>query len=315
MALHWSLRQAGKLIGKNKLSILIYHQVLEEKDPMRPSEPDIETFRWHMQLLRDYFNPMQLREAVKHLQRGDLPANTVCVTFDDGYLNNLKIAQPILQNYGIPATVYVATAFSNGSNMWNDRVVDLIGDRSRSNFSLKAVDMGHAGVSDWESRRSLAGSLLATLKYQDFRDRSQLVDALYRENKASEAPRKMMTLDEIAALAKKGVDIGAHTVDHPILTSLEVHEQRQQILDSKKQLEQLLKQSLSGFAYPNGLPDRDYDSSTIEIVKAAGFEYAVSTNWGISTKSTGTYDLNRFTPWDTQPGRFHLRLIRQMLRS
>ena len=96
MLVHSLLQQAGKLVGKNKLTILIYHQVLENPDPMRPSEPDAEKFRWHMKLIRDYFNPLPLDVAVKQLLRGDLPANTVCVTFDDGYLNNLEVAQPIL---------------------------------------------------------------------------------------------------------------------------------------------------------------------------------------------------------------------------
>ena len=258
---------------------------------------------------------MPLDVAVKHLQRGDLPANTVCVTFDDGYLNNLEIAQPILQEFHIPATVYIATAFSNCNNMWNDRIIDLIGDRTRTSLSLNAIGMSCVEVSDWESRRSLASRLLATLKYQDFRARSQLVDALYRENGSAESPKKMMTCDEIVELAHRGVDIGAHTVDHPILKSLEIEEQRQQIFDSKLGLEQLINKPVTGFAYPNGLPGTDYDSSAVELVKAAGFEYAVSTTWGISTKSTSTYELNRSTPWDTQPGRFHLRLIRQMLRS
>jgi peptidoglycan/xylan/chitin deacetylase (PgdA/CDA1 family) len=315
MPLNWSLRQVGKLVGKNKLSILLYHQVLEKTDPMRPSEPDAEKFRWHMKLIRDYFNPLPLDVAVELLQQGDLPANSICVTFDDGYLNNLEIAQPILQNFSIPATVYIATAFSSGGNMWNDRIIDLIGDRARTSFSLKAINMGGVEVSDWESRRSLASSLLATLKYQDFRTRNQLIDELYLENKAPEAPRKMMSFDEIVELANRGVDIGAHTVDHPILKSLEIDEQRQQILDSKAQLEQLIKKPVTGFAYPNGLPAKDYDSSGLELVKAAGFEYAVSTTWGVSTVSTSRYELNRSTPWDKHPARFHLRLIRQMLTS
>jgi peptidoglycan/xylan/chitin deacetylase (PgdA/CDA1 family) len=175
--------------------------------------------------------------------------------------------------------------------------------------------MGCVEVSDWESRRSLAASLISAIKYQDFRARCQIVDALYKENNAAEAPRKMMLLDEIVTLKNMGVDIGAHTVDHPILKSLEIDEQRQQILESKKQLEQLIEKPITGFAYPNGLPDRDYDSSAADIVKDAGFEYAVSTTWGISKKSTSRYELNRFTPWDNHPARFHLRLIKQMLRS
>ena len=124
-----------------------------------------------------------------------------------------------------------------------------------------------------------------------------------------------MTCDEIVELADKGVDIGAHTVDHPILKSLEVEEQEQQICNSKIALERLLNKPVTGFAYPNGLPGTDYDSSGVDLVKAAGFEYAVSTTWGISTRSTSPYELHRSTPWDNKPGKFHARLIRHMLRN
>ena len=95
-----------------------------------------------------------------------------------------------------------------------------------------------------------------------------------------------MSQDEIALLAQKGVEIGAHTVDHPILKSLPAEEQRNQIAKSKIFLEKLTGFPATGFAYPNGKPDSDYDAITMQIVREAGFEYAVSTTQGISTPNT-----------------------------
>ena len=311
--LHWLLKRAGEVVGGNKLSILIYHQVIEGSDPMRPDNPAAAEFRWNMKLLRDYFKPISLAKAAQHLRNHDLPANSVCVTFDDGYLNNLEVAQPILETFSIPATVFVATGFCNGSNMWNDRLIDLIGNPQMTSLNLDALDMGSVIVSSWESRRKLVDKILPGLKYQEYCQREKIIDALYLENGAKEAFRKMMSQDEIAQLAQKGVDIGAHTVDHPILKSLHADKQRHQIEASKALLEKMTGFPVTGFAYPNGKPGSDYDATTVQIVKEAGFEYAVSTTLGISTPDTNRYELNRFTPWDKSPEKFHLRMLRDTM--
>jgi peptidoglycan/xylan/chitin deacetylase (PgdA/CDA1 family) len=309
-SLHWLLKRTGQIVGRNKLSILIYHQVVKDTDPMRPDNTPADEFRWHMKLLRDYFNPISLAKAAQHLRNRDLPANSVCVTFDDGYLNNLEVAQPILEAFSIPATVFVATGFCNGTNMWNDRLIDLIGDPQMTTVHLNALGMGSVKLSSWESRGKLVDTIIPGLKYQEYCKREKIIDALYLENSAREAARKMMSQDEIALLAQKGVDIGAHTVDHPILKSLAAEEQRRQIAESKQLLEKLTGFPVTGFAYPNGKPGSDYDATTIQLVKETGFEYAVSTTWGISTPNTNRYELNRFTPWDKNPGKFHLRMLR-----
>ncbi|GAC18555.1 polysaccharide deacetylase family protein [Paraglaciecola arctica] len=311
--LHWMLKQLGLITSKNKLSILIYHQVFSQKDPMRPSEPDTAEFAWQMALLGRYFNPVALPQAIELLKVGKLPANSVCVTFDDGYLNNLTVAQPVLQQYSIPATVYIATGFSSGGNMWNDRLIDLIGNPSISEFNLSALQLATEQVSDISSRRQLAYKLIPLIKYQDYQQRINIIDQLYTDNQANEVANKMMTPDEINQLAKLGVDIGAHTVDHPILASQNEGQQKHQIEQSKQQLEQWLNKGVNGFAYPNGKPVEDYPLSAVDLVKQSGFEYAVSTTSGLSTPVSDFYQLNRFTPWDKTPLKFHLRMIRNML--
>ena len=311
--LHWLLKQFGQLTSKNKLSILIYHQVVAKRDPMRPSEPDAAEFQWQMELIRDYFSPLPLTEAISLLKQGCLPANAVCITFDDGYLNNLTVAQPILQELGIPATVYVATGFSHGDNMWNDRLIDLIGNLDINEFNLTALELGSCELSDSASRRELAYSLIPKIKYLDYQQRIKIIDQLYADNQAEESAAKMMTPEQIRLLASKGIEIGAHTVDHPILMSQDIDEQTRQISQSKQTLEQWLNKPITGFAYPNGKPQQDYASEAVEAVSQADFDYAVSTQWGISTPQADWHQLNRFTPWDKNPKKFHLRLMKNLL--
>lgn len=310
--MHSLLQMAGKMLGRNKLSILIYHQVLAEHDPMRPSEPTAEVFDWQMRLLRDYFTPLSLDEALQRLQNDSLPSNAVCVTFDDGYLNNLTVAQPILAKYDIPATVYVATGFSGGSNMWNDRVIYLFADKNRQQLQLqgKKVELG-----DWRQRRQLAQQWLMKLKYLPVAARLVEVDNLYLENEAAEQAALMMGPKEIKQLARTGVSVGAHTINHPILKVLPEAEQQTEILQSKLKLEQWTEQAVNHFAYPNGVFGRDFDDAAVKIVQQAGFSTAVATDWGVSTGHNSPFKLRRFTPWDATALKFHARLINNMRQS
>lgn len=308
--LHSLLKMAGSVLGRGKLSILIYHQVVAEFDPMRPNEPTAEVFDWQMALLARYFTPLSLTEAVQRLAAGTLPANAVCVTFDDGYLNNLSVAQPILARYNIPATVYVATAFRSGDNMWNDRIQDLCADPSR--FALKTSE-AEIPLSDWQSRIAAAQQLLKKLKYLPVAERLQAVDELYQLNLATEYPARMMNDSQLQQLAALGVTIGAHTHNHPILKSLDAKAQQAEIEQSKTLLEQILQQPVAHFAYPNGVEGRDFDEVAVQWVAAAGFTSAVMTNWGYSTAATSPLRLKRFTPWDTTALRFHLRMLKNLI--
>jgi peptidoglycan/xylan/chitin deacetylase (PgdA/CDA1 family) len=308
--LHRLIRLTGSLLSKNKLSILIYHQVLAQPDPMRPGEPTAAVFDWQMHLLNRYFTPLSLNDALHHLKHNTLPANAVCVTFDDGYLNNLTVAQPILAKYGIPATVYVATAFTQGINMWNDRLIHLFANPKTQQLQLDAdvVPLGN-----WPDRRSKAAYWLKKLKYLPISQRLEKIAQFYLQNNAVEQAPLMMTAAQIKQLSDCGITIGAHTVNHPILKVMSEAEQREEITQSKQQLESWLAQPVQHFAYPNGAEGIDFDDTAVDIVQQSGFASAVVTNWGVSTAATSPLKLKRFTPWDKTALRFHLRLVKAYL--
>ena len=76
-----------------------------------------------MQYLHGHYECLPLDEALSRLRQGQLSRPTACVTFDDGYLSNRTIGQPILERFGIPATVYVATSFiGTGATLWTTRL-------------------------------------------------------------------------------------------------------------------------------------------------------------------------------------------------
>jgi peptidoglycan/xylan/chitin deacetylase (PgdA/CDA1 family) len=311
--IHSLLSLVNKYLSKGKLHIFMYHQILSKFDPMRPNEPTTEQFEWQMALVKKYFTPLTLTDAVERLNSNSLPANAICITFDDGYLNNLTVAQPILAKYQIPATVYIATAFSEGENMWNDRILHLFSQYTCDEITLSA-DSKPSKLTDWDSRRNAAYDLLTQLKYLEPTARLKRVDEIYALNpKIKEQEKLMMTPRQLKQIDKAGFDIGAHTHSHPILSVLEVEEQRREILLSKQLLEQWLGKEVINFAYPNGIWQKDLDQQTVDVVEELGFKSAVITNWGLSSADTSRYLLPRFTPWDKTPFAFHTRLVRNSL--
>lgn len=311
--IHSVISGLGQIFAKGKLSILIYHQVFQESDPMRASEPNVDTFRWQMELVKRCFTPISISSALSHIQNNTLPKNAICVTFDDGYLNNLTVAAPILNKLKIPATVFVATGFTSGENMWNDRLIDLISFVD-AEINLSALELKPVKLLDINHRVSLAHQLIENIKYFPYEKRKLLIDQLYQDNQITEKGSKMMTPKQIIELARLGIEIGAHTVDHPILKVLNNEEQKKQIQQSKLTLEQWLGHEVKGFAYPNGKNEKDYDIATRNIVAKCGFDYAVSTNWGFSDVKTDLFQLFRFTPWDDNPKKFHFRLLMNLLK-
>jgi hypothetical protein len=109
---------ADRLVWKvdgARLRILCYHGVCEDRLASAPWLPSffVTRSRFEMQLryLRDHMNVLPLHEAVQRLQKGDLPPRPVSITFDDGYANNLEVAVPLLRKYGMPATIFLSTAY------------------------------------------------------------------------------------------------------------------------------------------------------------------------------------------------------------
>ena len=123
----------------------------------------------------------------------------------------------------------------------------------------------------------------------------------------------MMTADDVGRLHAQGMTIGAHTVNHPILTRISDAEARTEIELSRRHLEEITGASVRLFAYPNGKPTDDYGLRHVEMVRELGFDGAVSTAWGAARRGSDPFQLPRFTPWDRQRWRYGLRLLRNFV--
>jgi len=119
----------------------------------------------------------------------------------------------------------------------------------------------------------------------------------------------------VLRLHASDMEIGAHTVTHPILARLDPERAASEIGDSKRRLEAITGSPVSLFAYPNGKPGRDYRREHVGMVKQLGFEAAVSAAQGVAHAASDSFQLPRFTPWDRTPGKFVLRLFHNTFRT
>lgn len=297
---------AGSRAG---LLTLIFHRVLAGQDPMNADEPDAAGFAARIDLLRELFHVMTLREASDRMASGSLPARAACITFDDGYENNHSLAAQILAARGMTATFFVATGFLGTGCMWNDVVIEAI-RRCDAPLDLTFTGFGRHELPDDSTRARLAGDLLAKLKYLPHVDRQRLADAI-ADAAGGVTPRNLMMSEaQVRQLADLGMEVGAHTVSHPILAGLDDAAARFEIRESRGRLEAITGSRVSSFAYPNGRPGRDYRSVHVSMVREAGFTAAVSTAWGCARVGADRYQLPRVSPWDRTATRYGLRLLR-----
>jgi len=298
---------------KARLSILIFHRVLPEADPLFPSEATVETFDAQMRLLKSVFNVLPLHEAVARLKAGTLPARPACITFDDGYADNLTHALPILQKHGLHATFFIATSYLNGGRMFNDTVIESIRRSPHTQLDLSDLGLGMHDLGSNAAKAEAIGKILPQVKYLPLDARETTVAELTARAGVDRLPDDlMMTTAQLKQLHAAGMEIGGHTHRHPILARLDHAEAQAEIAAGKAWLEETLGNRVRLFAYPNGKPGADYLPEQADIVRELGFDAGVSTQRGVSTARSDVYQLRRFTPWDTKPTAYALRLVQNL---
>ncbi|MFH1659355.1 MAG: polysaccharide deacetylase family protein [Pseudomonadota bacterium] len=298
-----------------KLSIFIFHRVLAKADPLLPSEPSAETFDWMVRFISRAFTVLPLSEAASRLRAGTLPPAAAAITFDDGYADNLLVAWPILKRYGIPGTFFIATSFLEGGRMWNDDVIEAFRCSQSHELDLSDLNLGFHRISDNSSRVKCYETVLDKLKYFEHQLRTETAREIARRSAVPDTSDLMMTRSQLCFLHESGAEIGGHTSTHPILQRLDDATALKEIESGKHELEALLKVPLRVFAYPNGVPGRDFSEKHANMACQVGFEAAVSTLQSCATSSSDLFQLPRFTPWDRTPLRFAIRSMLNLRRK
>lgn len=298
-----------------RLPIFCYHQVLEQRDPLRPGEPDRADFAADINIIAGVFNVLPLQEAARRIISGSLPARAACITFDDGYANNHEFAAPVLEAAGVPATFFVTSSAVDDGVMWNDLIIEAVA-RCESSPQLKIAEGFEVVASGVASGGvELIESVINQIKYWPMEERLALAENMYRANVAGAPPRLMMDREMVADLARRGFDIGGHTMHHPILKELPDDRARDEIESCGHWVQDVTGRRPKTFAYPNGRPDKDFTDAHALMVANAGYEVAVSTVWAVADARTNPFAMPRIGPWWRQGRSLLSGLLRAYLAN
>ena len=297
---------------RGRLSTLIFHRVLPEPDPIFPAEMYARRFDEMCGWLKSWFNVLPLDAAATHLQQGTLPARAACITFDDGYADNHDVAMPILQRHGLTATFFVATGFLDGGRMWNDTIIEAV--RECKSHVLDLGELGAFVLGKPVEKAAAIDAIIRKVKYLPVPERLKITEHIALTAGVRPPDNLMMESAQVKSLRYGGMQVGAHTVSHPILATLSDESARAEIKGGKLALERLLGEPVKLFAYPNGKPGADYTAAAVAIAREAGFSAAVSTSWGAAHCSGDIFQIPRFTPWDQSRVRFGSRLLGNLYR-
>lgn len=312
--------------------ILLYHRVT--RLPLDPLGLTVtpENFAAHLEAIRrDGWQPLPLAELVERVARGEKLPRALALTFDDGYTDNLHEAAPLLERYNTPATVFVVSGQvrEGAPELWWDVLVALLLETPDLPPVL-SLDIGgqlHTWqvtpqpdtTPDWHilddgprsPRQQAFTELLRMLRARPAAEREAALDTLAawagRPRPCRETHR-LMHPDELQTLAGGGlVEIGAHTVSHPMLSVLDAAAQQDEIVRSRVELEAILGRPVTGFAYPFGM-DGSYNEHSVQAVRAAGYAYACANRPGVLHSGGDFYQLPRFVVRDQQGPAFARRL-------
>lgn len=288
------------------IPVLMFHNVGHPPeteylpDHMKVSEGRLETLL--RQLRRSGYRTLTVSQIRAELEAGRTPHDVIGLTFDDGYRDNHDVLLPILRKHDATATIYVQTGPMQGKLNWLHHyfwVLAKVGPQELGRQLAEHVEKAH--LAD-DLRRLPGGDVEAEyemkrlLKYQiGAEERDAVLARIFADmggDDAELARSVYMGPDECRALDEAGVEIGAHTVNHLILSSLDATKQRLEIEGSLRALESWLGHGVPSFAYPYGRA-WDYDEETLAILDELGFQSAITAMPGLNEPQTPRLELKR----------------------
>jgi len=276
-----------KILKKKFIGILAYHHIGSAPAGLiAPAATDPETFRRHVAMVSKKFRVMLMREAAECIgNQVNPPEDGVVFTFDDGYADSFHCAAPILEDAGIRGVFYITgRSFSNDRLLWNDMLGIVAQHAAPGDFDDCRIEpkemkqlLQAIAASGKKEKADLAFKAFNRLLDEDqaLRDATCLLleTVLYNKKMPVDRNRVLMDEEQVVELARRGHEIGAHTMTHSRLSRAGCDAQRE-IVESIA----LLRRrgiAVSSFAYPFGR-ECDLNASIIETLRRAGIYNAVT---------------------------------------
>jgi peptidoglycan/xylan/chitin deacetylase (PgdA/CDA1 family) len=273
-----------------KLLIITYHSIIPSSDRDAFLGFPADLFEVHLKFIRKNFKIVSMKEGLKTLYDGNSRDFYVAINFDDGYMDNYINAYPLLRKYNVPATIFLTTDYIGKSCIfWWDRVFNIISSASKD----IDIDLGsrhfYFKLDGLQSRQQATNYINGFLRQQNEKDIRRLVDELQSQFPAQKVsnPNLMLGWREIKEMNGDIISFASHTKTHRNLCLLEDDEVREELVESKREIERHLGTEVIEFSYPFGI----FDERIKGLVREAGFKYARATLRGLNHKGSDEFNL------------------------
>lgn len=283
-----------RLLNRNKTLILMYHRFSEQADGVSTSA---RCFKEQLDYLSEHYRVVPLSALARYLTSGEpVPPGLAVITIDDGYRDCYDIAFPILRERGLPATAFVVTDFVDQTTwLWTDKVRYLTASASGS--------LLEATIEDHSLRIALDGQYSRLKGAERVNTQLKLISDEAKEDAISEISARLgvqipnapppqylpLTWEQVREMDSSVVEIGSHTVTHPILTRISVEKLRYELRESRMRLEGVLGHKVELLGYPNG----DHNAAVQYEAARAGYNCAVTADYGLNNGRTNLLALKR----------------------
>lgn len=270
------------------LTVLTYHRIAERGHDPDDLDPALvsatpEEFERHVAWLASHATPLSLDDLLAvQAGAGRLPRRSVLVSFDDAYEDFAETAWPLLRAHGVPATLFVATAYPGheGHGFWWDRLHRALARTDwRDPLTTPVGPLLLASAADRERTHRALVALIHALPHDDATYFLEHILELVGDA-APVCP--VLSWDELRELARAGVGVAPHTRTHARLDRVSDQRARDEIAGSRADLQRELGHCPRAFAFPAG----GHDERSAELL--AGEDFAI----GLTTRR-GPNDLRR----------------------
>lgn len=269
-------------------AILMYHRVSAACN-FDPWELNVspENFIDHLDLFQSNYEVISIDQLCEYHQSGYIPEDAVCITFDDGYHDNLSVAKPLIEHAEVPATIFLATGFLDLPSYWWDRLSSVF-----SQINAEVLDSAHAADILGPDIPMTLDRVWGFLRDLDHMERDETLDRIALTlgvQQIAQPVARPMTRKEAKHMPSSLISIGAHTVNHVWLPVLEESRMLEEINASIQDCQEISGKPVFKMAYPYGA----YNDKVTRVAESLGINCAVTTTAGRVTVDTPLLALPR----------------------
>jgi len=296
----------GKVFRKDGVIALLYHRIFDCKIDSQLLCVTPENFEKQMIYLKEDFEILRINELLKNLKEKKVLQRGILITFDDGYADNFYFALPILEKLKIPVTFFICSEnIDRDEESWSHQLEQIFFSKKKLPEKLNSEFNGKKYIFNTANEKAIKNTyhkLHEMIRHLNKENRDKILNLLFKWSSLIKMTReyyRTLSTDELKKMENSElIEIGGHTVNHNLLSTLNENEQRKEIEENKGHLERIINKEILAFSYPYGRK-KDYNRDTIEIVKN-NYQIAFSNFPGVIRNNSNIYELPRFLVrnWD-----------------